>query len=330
MRKRVPHEIPAVVLAGVCALVITACASAQESVERSPGHTVTIREGDLTVVLADNSAYPGHREGQNGIASLVHASDTASIFRPELAGLNFEHIFDGQKWNTAHVERFEPRNSAMSIRRLSDTSVQLHQPRSDLHHLESWTTFTVVPPHYVDMEFVCLPHADTYDRGYIGLFWASYIHTTIQKEYYFIGRWPEHDRRRWLGFLSPAHNAGNTVRPEDDARDPSFAEAYPPMLYTNYAEGRYTYPFYYGRRGPMMLALLFEDGVRFSHSPTSGSLVGPETFPAWDFHHIIHDYEVGETYRFKVRLVYKPFISTEDVILEYERWSGRTVERPDE
>lgn len=321
-----------VLLAGMCAALLGPRAGVQQTIppEPAPGHTVTIPAGDLTAVYADNTAFSGHSEGQNGIASLVHAADPTPIFQPGSSGLNFEFIFDGQKWYKSREEVFEPRVSPMTILRLSETSVELHQPRSNLHRLESWTRFTMVPPHYIDMQFTSVPHASTFDRGYIGLFWASYINTAVQREYYFIGRAPRDVQSRWLAFLAPAHNAGSSVRHISDSRDPSFKEDYPSRLFNNYADMRYSYPFYYGRRGRMMLALMFDQpgAIRFSHSPTSGAPMGSESRPAWDFYYLIHNYRVGTSYGFNARLVYKPFVSSEDVIVEYERWSGKAVARP--
>ena len=67
----------------------------------------------------------------------------------------------------------------------------------------------------------------------------------------------------------------------------------------------------------MVFVYLFsepEDGIiRFSQSPTGG---GPEN-PAWDFQFIIPDFIVGKEYSFTVRLIYKEWISLEDIVEEY-------------
>jgi hypothetical protein len=65
--------------------------------------------------------------------------------------------------------------------------------------------------------------------------------------------------------------------------------------------------------------------IRFSLSPSSGGPVKPGTNPAWDWQFIVHDYEVGGHYGYKARLVYKKWVSREDVVAEYEKWSGRKV-----
>ncbi|MBW1696401.1 MAG: hypothetical protein JRK26_06355 [Deltaproteobacteria bacterium] len=320
-------KLPLFLLLLVCLL----CCGKKKAVEElSPGHTVTIQAGDIKAVFADNTEFGVHRAWYNGVAFLSHKADTVNIFRPRVAGLNFEHIFDGQKWWEPAEVLFEPRACPMSIQRISDRTAELHQGPTSLHKLESWTRFTVTDPHYIDMEFTCIPRAETFDRGYIGLFWASYINTKVDKGYYFIGRKTVEDQKQWVEINSPAHNIESSVRYELDERDPGFVEGYPPRLFNNYMDYRYSYPFYYGRRGKMAWMLMFEQAgpVRFSHSPTSGAPVGPGTEPAWDFHYLFYDYKVGEKYGFKARLVYKPFVSREDIIEEYENWSGEKVEMP--
>ncbi|MFC1613873.1 hypothetical protein ACFL5K_01080 [Gemmatimonadota bacterium] len=310
-----------------CFLFIFSAIISHAAEELSPGHSVTVEAGDLQAVFVDNSEFPGHRSWYNGVAFLRHRADSNTVFMPPYAGLNFEHIYDGQKWWEPAEVLFEPRSSPMEIERHSPTAAILHQPPSNLHRLESWTRFTVTAPHYIDMEFTCIPRAETFDRGYIGLFWASYINTQVGKEYYFIGKKTGEEKNRWLAYISPEHNEMSTVRYIDDTNNPTCSDEYPRRLFNDYFEYRYSYPFYYGRRGKMVLILMFDqaDPIRFSHSPSSGGPVKPGTFPAWDFQYIIYDYKVGRKYGFKARLVYKLYVSGEDIIQEYEKWSGLKV-----
>ena len=55
----------------------------------------TFRAGDLTAVIGDNEAYQGHRAGYNGVHHLIHRTNPKSLFTG--AGLNLEHIFDGDQ-----------------------------------------------------------------------------------------------------------------------------------------------------------------------------------------------------------------------------------------
>ena len=72
----------------------------------------------------------------------------------------------------------------------------------------------------------------------------------------------------------------------------------------------------------MVLILVFgtPQWLRFFCSPSGGghSILPGKTCPAWDFEWVIpaSDYRVGQEYRFQVRLVYKQYISDEDVLAE--------------
>src|SRR5919201_4746769 len=115
----------------------------------------TFRAGDLTAVIGDNAAAGEHRAGYNGLWSLTHRSEPADLFVPAVAGLNLEHIFDGDKRDADGTRTvfFEPRHAPMEFRRLSPTEAELHQPPTPTFHLDSWTRFTLRAPHYVDMHF---------------------------------------------------------------------------------------------------------------------------------------------------------------------------------
>ena len=307
-------------------ILVAQCLTAQENPYKSH---VSISAGDLEVVIADNAEYEGHRAWYNGVAYLSNNSSPGNHFWQRVAGLNFEHIWDGEKWWEPVEALFEPRSSEMVLHQLDETSVQVHMPPSNLHKLESWTKYTVTAPHYIDMDFFCIPREATFDRGYIGLFWASYINTTDpdEKPVYYIGSHKGSKKRQWIKWMTTEHAVGGTVRYQEDIRELTFNPEQRKMLYTSCADNLYAYPFYYGRRGDMVHIMMFDSPgpIRFSHSPSSGGPVKPGTNPAWDWQYIIHDYEVGESYGYKARLVYKPWVSREDVIAEYEKWSRHKV-----
>jgi len=55
---------------------------------------------------------------------------------------------------------------------------------------------------------------------------------------------------------------------------------------------------------------------------------GNPHFPAWDWHFVIHDPEVDTTYRYRARMIYKPFVSAEDVMAEYDQWRAGLTSAP--
>src|SRR5262245_2556919 len=68
----------------------------------------TLKAGDLVAVVGDNEAADKHRAGYNGLWSLTHTRQPQSPFVPTVAGMNLEHIFDGDKDGDAKIF-FEPR-----------------------------------------------------------------------------------------------------------------------------------------------------------------------------------------------------------------------------
>src|SRR5262249_27644121 len=65
----------------------------------------TWRAGDLTAVVGDTAAAGEHRAGYNGLWSLTHRAEAANLFVPTVAGLNFEHIFDGDRRDADNSRR---------------------------------------------------------------------------------------------------------------------------------------------------------------------------------------------------------------------------------
>src|SRR5439155_26870416 len=147
----------------------------------------TFKLRDITAVVGDNAADGPQRAGYNGVWSLTHKTGRRSLFVPGIAGLNHEHIFDGETDDSSIEVFFEPRHAPMELRKLSDNCAELHQPPTPTFHLERGTRFTFVEPHYIDFHYRCIPRQHVFRNGYIGLFWASYIDAPEDKSIYFVG-----------------------------------------------------------------------------------------------------------------------------------------------
>jgi hypothetical protein len=280
----------------------------------------TFQSGDITAIIGDNAAAGTHRAGYNGLWSLAHKQEPTNLFVPIVAGLNFEHIFDGDRFDKDKSRRifFEPRNAPMTFRRMSKTEAELHQPPTPTFHLESWTRFALVAPHYVDMHFRCRPTQHAFAHGYIGLFWASYINAPADKSMYFL------DGGLWHQLCTQRHNDESTVRHRADKFDLKFSGGFPEALFRNYSPLRYEEPFYYGHFRNQIAILMFDrvDGIRFTHSPSGGGVNKDEgtTNPAWDFQYIIPKYEVKKEYEFRARLAYRPRCGRAEILKEVESW----------
>jgi hypothetical protein len=276
----------------------------------------TIAVGDLEVVFVDNGAFGKHRAGYSGIASLTHKKEPGTIFVPAYAGFNLEHVFGGEM-----VMKFEPRQHPMTLEKVSDRTILLRQAPTPVSAVESTTRFTVTAPHYIDIEFECIPHKlDFFKYGYMGLFWASYIHEPEDKSINFLGRDESGTELRWIAAFSKAHGDKSTHRHIKDRMNLAFPPDSQPLLVSDYSDYRYAEPFYYGRFRDMVFAYMWDRfaGIRFAQSPTGGGAKNP----AWDFQFIVPEPKAGERYGFRSRLVYKPFVSGDDVLGEYKKWKA--------
>jgi hypothetical protein len=283
----------------------------------------TIQAGDLTAVIGDNSAHEQHRAGYNGIWSLMHRHEPTNLFVPAVAGLNLEHIFDGDKRDADTKGKifFEPRNAPMNFKKLSDSKAELYQPPTPTLHLESWTTFELTAPHYVDMTFRCRATQHVFAHDYIGLFWANYINAPEDKSMYFRGG------KLWQQLCTPAHNNQSTLRHKDDKQELKFSEGFPEALFRNFSPLRFDEPLFYGHYRDMVFIVMLDrsDGVRLTHSPSGGGVNMPlqTTNPAWDLQFIVPRYEVKKEYGLKLRAVYRGRCGREEILREYEQWKKR-------
>ncbi|MBL7222949.1 MAG: hypothetical protein ISS72_03765 [Candidatus Brocadiae bacterium] len=283
-------------------------------------HHVKLSAGDIEVVVTDNAPWPPHHRGRyNGIASLAHKAEPRNLFVPAYAGLNMEHILDGTETRGGPDPLFEPRECPIQLRRISDHSVEMYQAPTSHKGLESAMRFTLVPPHYIDVVYECIPRRAAFDNGYVVIFWAAYINAPSNRAIYFLGREEgERSGERWVEAATPAHGRLSTHRSVADPCPLPPVPGHPLTLVFNFSKRRYTHPFYYGRYHDMVYQVMFDDPkrVRFSQSPTGGGA----TNPAWDWQFVIRDYKVGKLYRLRARVAYKKFVSPDDCLSEYRRW----------
>ncbi len=277
-----------------------------------------ISNGDLSAVFVDNSAIPPmHGAGYNGLASLTHRLDDSILFVPRYAGFNLEHIFAGDSL----VELFEPRRHPMILYKKNAAEVMLYQSPTPISGVESLTAFKLVPPHYIDVTFSCILHNKSFFRhGYAGLFWASYIHAPKDQKIYFISSDSLSGHESWISTYSEKHGVRSTHLHRKDQNELFFAHNFNASLASHFSTYRFEHPFYFGLNRGMVLAQLFDAKkiIRFSQSPTGGGGGNP----AWDFQYIIPRPKTGKIYSFKARLIYKPYVSAEDIRSEYIKWKA--------
>ena len=281
----------------------------------------TFQAGDLTAVIGDNEAHDKHTAGYNGIHQLTHKSEPTTLFVPTVAGLNLEHIFDGDQELRARNDPkvfFEPRTAPMTFKKLSDSEAELHQPPTPTFKLESWTRIKLVAPHYIDFTFRCQATQHVFRHGYIGLFWANYINAPEDKSLYFRGD------KRWLQLCSQRHNDESTVVHQENKVNLKFSDVPAETLFKSLSPLKYDDSFYYGLFRKHLFLLMFDrsEGIRFCHSPSGGGFNAElqTTNPAWDFQFIVPAYDVLKDYGFRARAVYRERCTRQDVLQEFADW----------
>jgi hypothetical protein len=298
---------------------LAAIGSASATLARSEPNKpyVVLERGDVRAVIVNNEAVddavlPGHRSGYSGVASLTHRRQGRNLFVPLYAGLNFEHIHDGTTQPRDIL--FEPRNAPMEITRSGEHAAELHQPPTPQWQLESWLRYEILDDGAIEITLECVPRARTFKNGYVGLFFASYIHQPESLDIHFLGV-PNSAKTatpQWIRGMTPDHGTLPThLAIDDDRQFPRDAD-FPLSLVFNLSDHRYSQPWYYGVCRAMAFVQMFhlQDRVRLSQSPSGAG----DGNPAWDFQWFIPQYEVGRRYRFVMRALYLPFESQDQIV----------------
>lgn len=280
-----------------------------------PEHAAVLQAGDVRAIIVDNAAVdtpdvPRHRAGYNGVAVLQHARRSENLFVPGIAGLNFEHIHDGTR--AVDQERFEPRRAPMTLRRIDDRTVELYQPPTPQWQLESCGRYQLLDDGVIEYTFECIPRANVFRQGYLGLFWASYIDRPADKSLHFLGRREgTTGPGEWLTHLPPRHGVEATHPPASLERLPEVDPEFSLTLVNHPSPYRQTADWFYGVSHGMAFVQVFRprDRVWIAQSPTGGGADNP----AWDFQWFVPDYRVGEAYGFVMRAIYTPWESREQL-----------------
>ena len=241
---------------------------------------------------------------------------------PAVAGLNLEHIVSGEHLEDGKIF-FEPRHAPLDFRQINASEAELHQPPTPTFHVESWTRFRLVAPHYLDMSFRCVAHQPVFTRGYLALFWASYINAPADKSMYFLGGL-DGQKDLWTQLCTQWHNDQSTVRHRDDNFEMTFPAGSRDTLFKSLSRFRFDRPFFYGNFDDLLWLVMFDRtaGIRFTHSPSGGGANAAlqTTNPAWDFQFLVPQPELKKEYGFRVRTVLRPRCSREEVLAEFASW----------
>jgi hypothetical protein len=273
-----------------------------------------LKRGDVSITVVNNEAVdnedlPGHRAGYSGIGRIRHRNRDSNLFVPAFSGLNYEHIHDGTPQERKVL--FEPRNWPMELRRIDRHSIDLYQSPTPNFKLESCLRYELLEDGVIQMTLECIPRAKTFTNGYIGLFWASYIHQPDSLDIHFPG-WegigdksiPQLPKPGMVRGMTPNHGILPTHIGLKDYRRFRHDPKFPLTLVFNKSRHRYSEPWYYGVSHGMGFAQVFreKDSIRLTQSPSGGGRGNP----AWDFQYFIPGYKVGQRYQMVMRAIYHP------------------------
>ena len=280
---------------------------------------VVLRRGPIKLVVVDNravtdDALPDHKSGYSGIARLTHAKRAENLFVPQYAGLNFEHIHDGTVQDRAVL--FEPRNAPMELHVIDQHTAELYQEPTPHWGLESCTRYALLEDGAIEMTFECIPRRNAYKHSYIGLFWASYIHQPESLDIHFLGVEDGDELKQsshWIRGATPEHGKFSTHLAVGDGRRFKYEKGFVTALSLPFSRSqhRYSDPWYYGVSHGMAFVQMFRpvDHVRLTQSPSGGGSGNS----AWDFQHFIERPAIDRRYQLRMRAMYLPFESPEQV-----------------
>jgi len=269
-------------------------------------HCQLLQAGEIQVVAGDAS-----RDGVGGTQYCGLWSLT-SKHRPFNAfGNSYAGLIPG-----------EIRGKSPVLECVDDSTCALIRKADEWYPVDVRATYRVTAPYYVDHFLSFCDRSDVRREGcgFREVSWCCYMNCPEDPRIYFLSE------GEWFRYISPRHGIGSNIAPADVSDDK--LEIWPDIqvkrpFHWDRIDRRFDKPFYYGRFGDMVLILIFNtpDWLRFFCSPSGGgkSLLPGQNCPAWDFEWVIpeSDYEVNREYRLRMRLVYKKFVSDDDVLQEY-------------
>jgi len=271
-------------------------------------HCELLQDGDIQVVVGDASRDgPGGRQ-YAGIWSLTSKHRQFNAFGNSYAGL-LPGLVRGK-------------NPVFGA--IDTTTAVLTRSADQRHPTDVEARYCVKPPYYVDhtLWFVDRSPVHSHGQGFREVSWCSYMNCPDDPRLHFLSN------GRWTAYISPEHGSASNLAPSYRA---DVEPVYWPQIQDSrpfrwdLADVRFDQPFYYGRLDNMVLIFIFDTPrcLRFYCSPSGGgqSLLPGRSCPAWDFLWVIpsSSYRIETKYTFRCRLVYKPFVSNNDVLDEVNR-----------
>jgi len=256
-------------------------------------------------------------------------------------GLNAEHLLNGLE-RDKHRAFFSFRKDACRLQDVSGSSATLFWPAAESQwDAEAKVSYTV-HDQCVDVLFSIKFQDDPVPKGvgpdldYFLTLFASYIRNPLDRDVYFRGT--HGDTEGWIAFGSggnpePTENPTGGVIRCDTSSPLQFEEgAAGARDITSHSDIRFSarHPYYYGlidgdghtsSSGDVMVFIMMFDPAQAEQ--TRFAVCNWRVHPAWDWQWVIPRPRAAVEYRYRARMVYKPFVSRDDVDDEFKEWAGR-------
>jgi hypothetical protein len=207
----------------------------------------------------------------------------------------------------------------MSLRVVDEKTVELHQQPTPVMGVASVTRFTLRGDDQIEFEFTATPTRDVWPEGYLGFFWASYMHAPLDKSMYLRGGQVVHPLTPyWMQFCTQAHGRDSSVCHRSNRRELPRSVTIPNCLFQSISPQVWDEPAFYGLVDDMVLLTVFDHDprLRFAHSPSGGGNEPDKltTNPAWDFQWILESPQVGREYRLSATITYRRGMTREAIL----------------
>src|SRR5438552_3112103 len=183
-------------------LQIATPAFAAEGLPSPPVQTLTIEQGNLSVLFRDNALSPGLLSGVDSLFDRADAPDF-DAFDPDdrgaSAGLNFEHVICGHS-NSANA--FTPRRGRYELFKGADgrSAMLVRKADDDPWALSSTLKYSVSESNAIDFQFECQAHDKELfgKRSYAVLFFADYMNDVADVALHFRGVSAPGEPETWI------------------------------------------------------------------------------------------------------------------------------------
>lgn len=256
------------------------------------------------------------------------------IYSIENTGLNFEHIFNGVAADK-QISMFTPRRDPVVLIQKSPVEVTLHwKGGQSAWGMDSSMTYSLVGNDAIDMKFSVTPTEERFGQGYAALMWASYMASARDRRIHFYG--VDGDRKGWIAFGEDREEGFETGTVSFHGVPPlPFEEGSQTLNIIEHPTKQFLKPFYYGLMDgdhdpgttddTLAYIMMFDQDtpIRFAMWNFVKDASGKQDShrPAWDWQYVIRNPEIGKQYRYRARLLIRPFSSREEILTTYESWA---------